>query len=120
MNPLLSNNLIKTSLPFYAQRMFGKKWKELSDEERKQATEKYKLYSDTSMKNDIHEAAGIYYDMIELYTPFAAQVQEYVGKLQLEESKPVLGLQTTVQNMLEYLTNVDINSEGFDADSYIG
>jgi hypothetical protein len=32
MNPLLSNNLIKTSLPFYAQRMFGKKWKELSDE----------------------------------------------------------------------------------------
>ena len=119
MNPLISNNLIKTALPFFAQRMYGRKWKELTDAEREEATKKHKEYMETSAKNDIHTAAGIYYDMLELFTPFATQAQEYIGKLQKEESKPIIALQTGVQNLLKEL-QVDTDSEGFDADSYIG
>lgn len=119
MNPLLSNNLIKTALPFFAQRMYGRKWKELTDTEREEATKKHKEYMETSAKNDIHTAAGIYYDMLELFTPFASQAQEYIGKLQKEESKPVLALQNGVQNLLKEITEQGQDSENFDADKYI-
>jgi hypothetical protein len=78
MNPLLSDHLIKIALPFYAERMYGKKWNELSDSEKEEATKKHKAYMETSAKNDIHTAAGIFHDMTELFTPFATQAQEYV------------------------------------------
>ena len=119
MNPLLSNNLIKTALPFFAQRMYGRKWKELTDAEREEATKKHKEYMETSAKNDIHTAAGIYYDMIELFTPYASQAQEYISKLQKEESKPVLDLQNGVRNLLKEITEQGQDYENFDADRYI-
>jgi hypothetical protein len=78
MNPLLSDHLIKIALPFYAERMYGKKWNELSDSEKEEATKKHKAYMETSAKNDIHTAAGIFHDMTELFTPFATQAQQYV------------------------------------------
>ena len=118
MNPLLSDHLIKIALPFYAERMYGKKWNELSDSEKEEATKKHKAYMETSAKNDIHTAAGIFHDMTELFTPFATQAQQYVQNLQKEEYKSVLALQNTTQNILEYLKNVD-TSEGFDSDVYI-
>lgn len=119
MNPLISNNLVKIALPFYAQKMFGKKWEDLSDSEKQSATEKHKLYLETSAKNDIHEAAGFYFDMVELFTPYASQAQEYVNDLQKEEYKTVLNLQNTIQDMFQYLNEQDFNSEVFDTDQYI-
>lgn len=120
MNPLLSNNLIKIALPFYAQKMYGKKWNELSDAEKEEATKRHKEYMDTSAKNDIHSASGFYYDMIELFTPFATQAQDYIKNLQKDEFKNVKALQDTMQNLLQYLNNKDFNAENFDADQYIG
>lgn len=119
MNPLLSDHLIKIALPFYAERMYGKKWNELSDSEKEEATKKHKAYMETSAKNDIHTAAGIFHDMTELFTPFATQAQQYITNLQKEEYKSVLALQNTTQNILEYLKNVDFNEETFDSDNYI-
>lgn len=119
MNPLLSDHLIKIALPFYAERMYGKKWNELSDSEKEEATKKHKAYMETSAKNDIHTAAGIFHDMTELFTPFAAQAQYYIANLQKEEYKSVLALQNTTQNILEYLKNIDFNEETFDSDNYI-
>jgi hypothetical protein len=42
----------------------------------------YKEYSETSMKNDIHTGAGILHNMIELFSPFAKQAQDFVADLQ--------------------------------------
>ena len=118
MNPLLSDHLIKIALPFYAERMYGKKWNELSNSEKEEATKKHKAYMETSAKNDIHTAAGIFHDMTELFTPFATQAQEYVQNLQKEEYQSVLRLQDAVQQAFDYL-KIDPSQEGFDSDTYI-
>lgn len=119
MNPLISNNLIKVALPFYAQKKYGKKWNELSDAEKEEATKKHGEYVKSSLKNDVHTAAGFYFDMLELFTPFATQAQDYIANLQKEEYKSVLALQNTVQNMLKYFNERDFDSETFDADQYV-
>ena len=118
MNPLLSDHLIKIALPFYAERMYGKKWNELSDSQKEEATKKHKAYMETNAKNDIHTAAGIFFDMTELFTPFATQAQQYIQNLQKEEYQSVLRLQDAVQQAFNYL-KVDPSQEGFDSDTYI-
>lgn len=119
MNPLISNNLIKTALPFFAKKMYGREWEELSDTEKEEATKKHAEYMKTNAKNDIHTAAGIHFDMTELFSPFAAQAQEYIQNLQKEESKGVMNLQKTLSNVFNHFNNQDFNNENFDVDSFI-
>ena len=49
--------------------------------EKEDAKKKHKEYMETNAKNDIHQAAGIFYDMTELFSPFATQAQEYIQNL---------------------------------------
>ena len=119
MNSLISNNLLKIALPFYAKKLYGRKWEELSDTEKEDAKKKHKEYMETNAKNDIHQAAGILYDMIELFSPFATQAQEYIQNLQKEESKGVMNLQKTLSNVFNHFNNQDFNNENFDVDSFI-
>lgn len=120
MNPLISDYFTRTTLPFYAEHKSGKKWSELSDSEKQKLTEEYKEYAKTSMKNDIHTGAGLFRNMLELFTPYATQIQDYISNLQSEEYKGVLELQNSVSNIVTQLSNIDLDSPGFDYDSALG
>lgn len=120
MNPLLNNSFTKTVLPFYAETKLGKKWEEMAEEEKKQMTEDFKVYSATSMKNDVHTGAQLFHNLTQLFTDRAIQIQEYISKLQQNEFVQVKNLQNLIQDTLQYFNSADINSPGFDEDSYLG
>lgn len=80
-NPLLSGTFTKTNVKLFAKAKLGKKWEELSEQEIKDITEEYKNRSNTSMKNDIHTGATMFYDMIELFTPYVESAQEFIENL---------------------------------------
>lgn len=119
MNSLINNSFTRTTLPFFAESKSGKKWKDLSDEEKKTYEQEYKEHSETGMKNDINTGAKLFRDMTELYTPYAIQIQDYISNLQSDEFKTVLGLQQYTKNILDYLSSINLNSPGFDEESYI-
>lgn len=120
MNPLLNNTFTKTVLPFYAETKLGKKWDEMSEEEKKKMTEDYKVYATTSMKNDVHTGAQLYHNLIELFTTNAEQIQNYISNLQKNEFVTVRNLQNLIQDTLQYFNSANLESPGFDEDSYLG
>ena len=77
MNPILNQLFTKTNLKLYAEAKLNKKWTDMSDQEKKDISEQYKKYSETSMKNDIHTGAIIFQNMMELYTPVAQEAQNF-------------------------------------------
>lgn len=114
LNPELISFLTKTNLKMWAEAKLGKKWGEMSDSERKDITEKYKVYKSTDMKNDIHTAATIYQNMLELFTPTATQAQDFVNKLKTDGktySKVLSQINTLLQHRSENYSDQDVYME---------
>ncbi len=105
LNPLINGKFLKTNLKMYAEHKLGKKWEGLSDTERKDITQAYKTYSETTMKNDIHTRAAMYQDMLELFSNYAAEAQDFINNIKQQQG-------TSYENLLAFAT--DMFSEKYD------
>lgn len=117
MNPLLNNNFVKTTLPFFVKQKYHKSWNDLSDTEKAEAKKEFDAYRKTQMKNDVYVAANVFHDMLEQYIPQAQQISEYVTNLQNEEFQSIINLQNTLQETFQAMSNVDLTK--VDVDSYL-
>lgn len=111
MNPIFHNEYMKTNIKLFTIAKTGKKWEELSKEEQKDMLEKYKVYSETTMKNDIHTSAAILQNMMELYTPNVEAAKEFIQTLK-EEGIAYQGLSQTIQQLTQ-------SRPGEDTDDYL-
>lgn len=114
MNPVISNFLTKTNLKLFAESKLGKKWTAMSKKEQEDMIKQYKEYSETSMKNDIHTGAGILHNMIELFSPFAKQAQDFVSDLQKTQGQAYNKIQKHLEEILS-----DRLPENADSDEYL-
>ena len=113
MNPVISNFLTKTNLKLYAEAELGKKWSAMSKKEQEDITKKYKEYSETSMKNDIHTGAAILQNMIELFSPFAKQAQDFAADIQKTQGQAYNRMQKHLEEVLSYRLPENVDSDEY-------
>ena len=110
MNPILSDFAVKANLERFAEYKFGRPYKKLTKAEQELAKTEFENYQKTDLKNDIHQQAAHFQDMLENATPV---VQQYIDliKQSRESAKAAYALQATIKNTLEKINQIDLDQD---------
>lgn len=101
----LSGNFTQATLPLFAEQKYGKKFQDLTEEEVSQATDEYKKWKTTDLRDRLH---GMAMTFVEFEKQFSSVVKDH-EQTYLQNSEKINQLLHTVDKLNRWLKNDDLS-----------
>lgn len=107
VSTFLSGNFTRATLPLFAEQKYGKKFQDLTEEEKNQATEEYKNWKTTELRDQLHSMAMTF---LEFEKQFSSVVKnhEQTYLQNTEQIRQVLQLVDKLNRNFLYMDNSTI------------